>query len=435
MTNYKIISCFLLIFLNFLFSQINIFSQWNEQNSGVNKNLNQVIGTLPAGTFLICGDSGTILKTSNSGTNWVNMSGNGIPSNINLKQIYSVYWDINLFAAGESNSSAYIFFTSNGGNNWIQVFSQQNSSIVALSYYMFIGNPVGGRWSIWKRINNGYTWDSTGLYLPQAGNEYGWLNSFCSDGSDYSFVFGTNNSRLYKRNNTTWSTISTLPETNIYAICWVPNQRYGYIGGSNLLYTADWGSTWQQISAPGNNDFVSIVSQTGLYTTWYVRKDNKIYYKDYNGSWTYSYISPLGDYMNMGNIVLSQTDLFAVRNNGKISYRFISPPPLGINLISPNVPESFSLSQNYPNPFNPTTKIRFSVPAPLSSGEGPGVGSHAKLIIYDILSREIQTIVNEQLSPGIYEVEFDGTNYPSGVYYYMLTTENFSETKKMVILK
>jgi len=57
------------------------------------------------------------------------------------------------------------------------------------------------------------------------------------------------------------------------------------------------------------------------------------------------------------------------------------------------------------------------------------------LIIYDILGREIQTLVNEQLSPGTYEVEFDGTNYPSGVYYYRLYVGDYSETKKMVLLR
>jgi hypothetical protein len=103
-----------------------------------------------------------------------------------------------------------------------------------------------------------------------------------------------------------------------------------------------------------------------------------------------------------------------------------------IQKLSNNVPDNFYLYQNYPNPFNPVTKIKFDIPAtPLSSGEGMGV----RLIIYDVLGREVTTLVNEQLRPGTYEVEFDGTNYPSGVYFYKLIAGNFEETKKMIFIK
>ncbi len=116
---------------------------------------------------------------------------------------------------------------------------------------------------------------------------------------------------------------------------------------------------------------------------------------------------------------------------------------VGINKISSEVPSEFSLSQNYPNPFNPSTKIRFAIPPPAKAGqvmEG-GRGRIISLIIYDILGREIQTLVNEQLSPGTYEVDFDGTKYSSGVYYYRFTvstehlTESFVETRRMVLIK
>jgi len=107
----------------------------------------------------------------------------------------------------------------------------------------------------------------------------------------------------------------------------------------------------------------------------------------------------------------------------------------GITKISSGVPENFSLYQNYPNPFNPTTKIRFSISTPPQPSPKGRENNIVNLIIYDILGREIQTLVNEQLSPGIYEVEFNGSNYPSGIYYYILTAGYFSQTKKMVLVK
>jgi hypothetical protein len=104
--------------------------------------------------------------------------------------------------------------------------------------------------------------------------------------------------------------------------------------------------------------------------------------------------------------------------------------PIGIQPISSKVPNSYVLSQNYPNPFNPTTKIKFDLPVNVKRE-----ASNVKLIIYDILGRDVATLVNEQLKPGSYEVEWDATNYPSGVYFYKLQTESFSETKKMVLVK
>jgi hypothetical protein len=104
--------------------------------------------------------------------------------------------------------------------------------------------------------------------------------------------------------------------------------------------------------------------------------------------------------------------------------------PLGLIPISINVPESFSLYQNYPNPFNPSTKIKFDVTA-----DGKGQKADVKLVVYDILGKEIASLVNQQLNPGTYEAEWEGSNYPSGVYFYKLTASNFTETKRMVMMK
>jgi len=104
--------------------------------------------------------------------------------------------------------------------------------------------------------------------------------------------------------------------------------------------------------------------------------------------------------------------------------------PTGIITVNNNIPDKFSLSQNYPNPFNPSSKIKFQI-AKLSD---------VKLRIFDVLGREINILVNEQLSPGTYEVEFDPeksgqAGLSSGIYYYRLITDSYVETKKMVLIK
>ncbi len=98
------------------------------------------------------------------------------------------------------------------------------------------------------------------------------------------------------------------------------------------------------------------------------------------------------------------------------------------------IPNEFRLYQNYPNPFNPSTKIRFDITSNLKAGV-KGETSNAKLKIFDVLGREVSTLVNEQLKPGTYEVDFDGSNYTSGVYFYKLSTERYTETRMMILIK
>ncbi len=122
--------------------------------------------------------------------------------------------------------------------------------------------------------------------------------------------------------------------------------------------------------------------------------------------------------------------------SSKLTTAALTISPIGINIISTEIPDKFALLQNYPNPFNPVTKIKFDIPFTPSPSGRVGVG----LIIYDLLGREITTLVNEQLKPGSYSVDWhapsgDGTGFASGVYFYSLVTNEFTETKRMILIK
>ncbi len=100
---------------------------------------------------------------------------------------------------------------------------------------------------------------------------------------------------------------------------------------------------------------------------------------------------------------------------------------IGIINISNNIPDNYSLKQNYPNPFNPVTKIRFDIPS--------GSRNNIRLCVFDMLGREIAELLNQPLQPGTYEYSWDAAKYPSGTYFFRLSTENYSETKKMILVK
>ncbi|MFZ1321524.1 MAG: FG-GAP-like repeat-containing protein [Ignavibacteria bacterium] len=100
----------------------------------------------------------------------------------------------------------------------------------------------------------------------------------------------------------------------------------------------------------------------------------------------------------------------------------------GIKHESQSAPEGFLLEQNYPNPFNPSTKIKFSIPA-------ENLNSIFSLKIYDVLGKEVKTLFTQKLSPGSYSYDFNGSDLSSGVYFYSLNSDNFTQTRKMMLSK
>jgi|GEM_PF-5064960 len=104
----------------------------------------------------------------------------------------------------------------------------------------------------------------------------------------------------------------------------------------------------------------------------------------------------------------------------------------GVLVLGESISSDFNLYQNYPNPFNPSTKIKFAIPPGLSIYNSEQM---VTLTIYDILGRELATLINKPLGAGVYELEFDGSELPSGVYFYRFTLGNFIQNKKMLLLK
>lgn len=148
-------------------------------------------------------------------------------------------------------------------------------------------------------------------------------------------------------------------------------------------------------------------------------------------------------FMAMLNMVLFKARVIILRFSNVISndvYRSLNysadgvidliadednPNPVTVNLEDYLVPKSYDLAQNYPNPFNPSTTIEFSIPSDAS----------VSLKIYDVLGKEAAVLVNEQRSAGTYIVNWNASNFSSGVYFYKLNAGNFTQTKKMFLAK
>jgi len=120
-----------------------------------------------------------------------------------------------------------------------------------------------------------------------------------------------------------------------------------------------------------------------------------------------------------------------IDNDGTFAYsKIVTLDLTTITDVDDEIKHTFSLEQNYPNPFNPNTTINFTIPSNVKSET-----SNTMLIVYDILGREVATLVNQQMQPGNHEVSFNADNFSSGMYFYKLTTGNFVQTKKMLLIK
>src|SRR4030095_7468017 len=200
----------------------------------------------------------------------------------------------------------------------------------------------------------------------------------------------------------------------------------------------NWGADMRLTNNPALSQYPSLlVSGSTVHVVWQDKRDGnpEIYYKrstDGGISWgadtrltNNSANSLLSSVAISGSVVHTVWQDYRDGNYEIYYKRDPTGNPLGIININSEIPKEFSLSQNYPNPFNPKTIINFQLP----------MFNYVSLILYDVLGKEVASLVNEQLKAGTYEVNWDASNYPSGVYYYKLTAGDYTKTKKMVLIK
>jgi len=171
---------------------------------------------------------------------------------------------------------------------------------------------------------------------------------------------------------------------------------------------------------------VYLDGESGLLHSKYILIDPDLPSSDpivETGSFNFSTAATTG---NDENFLLIYDSLVANQYLQDFAKRYtLAGGTIKVEMISSVIPDNFLLSQNYPNPFNPRTEISYEVPA----------AKLVKLTVYNILGKEMAELVNERQSPGKYKVSFDASNLTSGVYFYTLSTDNFTETKRMILLK
>jgi len=455
---------------NRVYKSTNSGFNWTEINSSFIANYSQYCISAPdANNLFLAGAYGNIIKTSDGGSNWSFL--NSKITNNGISAIQAID-SLRLFALAPNRT---LMKTTNSGGNWSVMDSTMFSLSISSMFFInsntgWLGNSTG----VYKTTNAGINWSLSVTYGVPVTNI-----KFFNSGTGYAMH---TNSALYKSTNfgDNWTQVYQLPSG--FTIISFVDEQTGFIGrdyvsSSYLWRTTNGGNNWSPVDTlstyytykkikfyNANTGWASLFYQgTYPYTSssFFIRKTT-------NGGLNWSDVSLVrtGDFYDMfivnqniiyvsdywGNInvttnaglnwqsqLVSSSKPFSIScfnkdiwisGEGGMILKGSQLVPIGINSINSSLPSSFYLSQNYPNPFNPTTNIKYQITGT------PGVNNKlVTLKIYDVLGKEIETLVNEKQSPGTYEVTWDGSNYPSGVYFYKLTAGDFTETKKMILLK
>lgn len=370
----------------------------------------------------------------------------------------------------DGNGEIYFKRSSDGGNNWLPDIRLTNSTSVSIYPAIAVNGSVlhitwqdgrdGNDEIYYKRSTaKGQTWSNdtrltNNLFLswtPEISvigetlniffddNRAGVINVFNKRSTNGGLTWGTD-TQLTTSPHIAQNTSSSVTGETIYI-----TYREYFIGSNTEIFVkrslnsgATWGPAVRITNDPEESISPSIaVLGSNVHLIWWDRRDSN--WEMYNRRSTDGGLNwgneirlthtPSNSYYP--SIAVSGSTVHAVwcddfTGNFEIYYmRDTVGNPIGIQTISNEIPSQFSLSQNYPNPFNPETKINFSLP----------VNGNVKLEIFDIQGRAVITLVNSELKAGVYSVSWHAADVPSGTYFYRIQGVDFTETKKMVLIK
>ena len=417
---------YLLLF--FILSTIAVAQDnWFQQSGGIPCNLSSVYfanenkGWTVSGS---CPGGGLLMTTINGGSKW--------NINYNIPLISIQFIDENIgWTVGGDPTGGRIKKTTDGGLTWI---TQVNMEDYGFSSVSFINENVGyvcgvyfyfgDRGVVFKTTNGGNYWFNT---IPYPYTFEGQLSSVCFVNQNLGWTVGENGIIRKTTDGGSYWDIQTINDAYLSSVFFIDENIGWAVGrklpGGIILKSTNGGLNWLPVSLGIiSNNYVSEVYFVDSLTGWIVGENGLIIKTtDGSNSWE-EQISGTNNTLHSIHFVDQNTG-WAVGDDATILHTTDG----GVTFVeeSDGVPTEFSLEQNYPNPFNPATRIQYAVASK----------QYISLEIYDILGNEVAMLVNEQKPPGTYEVEFDGTNLPSGIYFYKIQAGNYVETKKMVLMK
>jgi ligand-binding sensor domain-containing protein len=319
--------------------------------------------------------------------------------------------DTNLFAG---TSGAGSFLSTDKGTSWAPVNAGlTNSWILALAVSgtnLFAGTSGGG---IFLSTNNGTNWKAA-----DSGLTSDYVNALASSGTN--LFAGTGGSGVFLSTNsgTNWSAVNSgLTSYTVFDLALSGTDLFAETDDGVFVSTNE-GASWTAINTGSSYGIVFGLAASG--TNLFAEIGGGVFLSTNSGaSWDAVGITNTTAY----SLAISGGDLFVGTSRGV--YRRAVSEMTPVRGPTTDTPTHFALDQNYPNPFNPSTTIRFDIPSRL----------FVTLKVFDILGREVASLVSEQLSTGHHSRVWKAADMPSGMYFYRLQAGSFAETKKLLLVK
>lgn len=313
--------------------------------------------------------------TYNGGVFRTSNSGtNWAPVNIGLTNL-TIY---SLIAAGTNlyaGSADGVFLSTNNGAVWS--FKELTGNLIfamtVIGSNIFAGSSGDG---VYRSTNNGTSWIQVNTGLTNTA-----IQSLTASGSDlyagtFSGVFRTTN------NGANWINTGGLAGLIVNTVTSSGTSVFAGSSGGGIFLTTNFGANWQSVGF-------------GIPNT------------------------------TINTLFVSSPNIYAGALSGMVYRRALSEMITSVSPVSSEIPDDYSMSQNYPNPFNPTTNIGFRI----------AEFGFVTIKVFDITGKEVALLVNEDLDPGRYNVDFDASQYSSGIYFYTISAGDFSQTRKMILIK
>jgi photosystem II stability/assembly factor-like uncharacterized protein len=404
---------------------------------------------------------GIFAKTTNGGTTWtVTYPG---------YWVYGVYFtDANtgwMAGTGPSNTGG-VYKTTNGGTNW----TQQTEAGVAFLYFADANTGFACGWDgIYHTTNGGVNWEqqftNTAYRLSFINANTGWtsINNYVYHTTDGGKNWITQNTGVSSVNDDI-AFSDSLNGVVIYSDLGLYTRTTDGGNTWSIEYTRTSGNLW---GACYNSRGLTIVGNAGniLFNPFVIVPSAPILISPSNGAlnqlstpkmkWSNvsnanSYRMQISTDSNFASVILDSTGVTIdsitvpsgkLTSGTKYYWRVNSTNSIGtsswstifnftvsatgISSTASELPKEYKLYNNYPNPFNPTTKIKFDIPK----------NGLTKIAIYDVLGREMKTLINENLVAGSYAIEWNATSFASGIYFYKMTSSGYTSIKKMALIK
>jgi photosystem II stability/assembly factor-like uncharacterized protein len=400
------------------------YAQWQKTNLPSSSKVNTLAisdSSIYAGTE---GDG--IFVSKDNGETW-----NSINEGLQNKVIHSIFINgTTIFAGTEAGAS----LSTNNGLNWSTI----NSGLAGKGVWSFAinnfmpGNSTifAGTWSgVYYSTNNGTSWQTTGLSnTTMPVNSIVVCNNFVFAATlaggvfkSYGGGFGWEDISINIKDEYTLLVVAIMP---VYSLAAIDSYIIASAGaGSGSFYRMKYTDSLFTIAGAISSRYqpnLSLAIRNSILFAGSLIGDFILTNND-GSNWDHSLPSLTNE--TIYSLALNNLFIFAGTENGiwRLSY-----PETSTNVSKfKELPTGFSLEQNYPNPFNPTTAISYKLSA----------YSHVSLKVYDVLGREVATLVNENKPEGNYKVEFNTNKLVSGIYFYTMQAGAFVQTKKLILLK